>query len=151
LPIFPAERLSPPGPFQGPPALIASYIPRRSSTPSRQQQALLTANPRRPHLLSHHLFALSLSLTHSPTVFTVLVVGREANLVDGEHLDVKGLGRLLRLAIRRESDDALVQVLVCSPFLRRFPQISARVVGQSKTSSVKSAVIDESALYIKVD
>jgi hypothetical protein len=128
LPILPAEQLSP-GPFQSP-LDLPSYILRLSSSPSRQQQALPSARPRRPGVFSLHLISLFLSLL--VLVLVLLIALYEANISVATFPETR---TLLRVAARRESDTS--PSLVCSPLP---PVPSPHIVSYRRsieTSSVK--------------
>jgi hypothetical protein len=141
LPILPAEQLSP-GPFQSPLDLLPSYILRHSSSPSRQQQALPSARPRRPGVFSLHLLSLFLSLL--VLVLVLLIALREANISVATYPETRTLSSSRRSArVRHESKSCMLPFPACCfPTHRLVSSVNRKKLGEVSG-------IDESGLYTK--
>lgn len=139
LPILPAEQLSP-GPFQSP-LDLPSYILRLSSSPSRQQQALPSARPRRPGVSSPHLFHSSKPPCPRPRPPHRSLRSKHLGSDISRDSDAASSRRSAR--VRHESKSCMLPSPACSFPTHRL--ISS--VNRNKLGEVSG--IDESGLYTK--
>ena len=140
LPILPAEQLSP-GPFQSPLDPLPSYILRLSSSPSRQQQALPSARPRRPGVSSPHLFHSSKPPCPRPRPPHRSLRSKHLGSDISRDSDAASSRRSAR--VRHESKSCMLpSPACCFPTHRLISSVNRNKLGEVSG-------IDESGLYTK--